>query len=96
MKNPNRMHGSMLKDPKRLLTPKEAAEILLVTASNLAQWRYFGMGPPYYRLGESKNARVRYRAHEVEDWLAAQRVEPGRKLKCQRAIGLPHENLDWR
>jgi hypothetical protein len=72
------MHGSMLKDPNRMLTPKEAAEILNVAPSGLAQWRYYGMGPSYYRLGPGKNARVRYRAHELEEWITAHRVTPGK------------------
>lgn len=40
-----------------------------VPARTLDQWRYLGVGPPYYKLGR----RVRYSRAELATWLAERR-----------------------
>lgn len=40
-----------------------------VPARTLDQWRYLGIGPPYYKLGR----RVRYSLAELDTWLAERR-----------------------
>jgi excisionase family DNA binding protein len=55
-----------------LLTPDELAEVLGVPAETLKQWRYFGRGPAFVRVGR----HVRYRRVDVNDWVTAQRVDP--------------------
>jgi excisionase family DNA binding protein len=53
----------------RLVTPKEAAELLKVSVSWLAKARVRGEGPPYIRIGRS----VRYREEDLIDWLKQRR-----------------------
>lgn len=50
------------------ISPEEAAELVGVTTDQLAQMRYKGTGPVFYK----PNARlVRYRRSEVLEWLGA-------------------------
>ena len=51
---------------KRYLTTKEAALLLNTSPGVLANWRYRGEGPPYYRVGKKK---VLYALEETEAWL---------------------------
>lgn len=48
-----------------ILTTQEAAELLRLTPSALAQFRYRGGGPRYSKLGR----RVVYRKSECISWL---------------------------
>ena len=43
--------------------------VIGVPPATLDQWAYLGKGPPYYKLGRHR----RYRPHEVETWITAQR-----------------------
>ena len=53
-----------------LLTEREVASIVGVTARTVRQWRYEGTGPRHFRV----NARlVRYSRFELEQWLAGLR-----------------------
>ncbi len=52
---------------KKLLTPKEAAELLSVPESTLAQWRSQRRGPPFIKL---EGRLVRYRLSELEGYLS--------------------------
>lgn len=49
-----------------LLTPKEAALLLKVAQSTLANWRSMGRGPKWKKAGGS----VRYPVAEIEQFLA--------------------------
>ncbi|MFN0114178.1 MAG: helix-turn-helix transcriptional regulator [Paracoccaceae bacterium] len=40
--------------------------------AKLAQWRYQGIGPPYYKLGR----KVVYRGADLNAWAEARRVDP--------------------
>jgi predicted DNA-binding transcriptional regulator AlpA len=51
----------------RLTTP-EAAHYLRLKPSTLAQWRYFGRGPRYIKLG----SKVQYFQSDLDDWLEQQ------------------------
>ena len=48
--------------PDRLLTTREAAELLRVKESTLEQWRWNGKGPQFVKLGRC----VRYRQADLE------------------------------
>jgi excisionase family DNA binding protein len=50
----------------KLLTTKEAAEMLGVKPSTLQKWRYRGVGPGYVRLSH-KN--VRYSSEELAKYI---------------------------
>lgn len=50
-----------------LLSPSDLAERLKVTEGALAQMRYLGRGPRYFRIGR----RIRYRMVDVDEWLEA-------------------------
>lgn len=63
---------------KRLLTQEQAAEFLTLSPRTLADWRCQGFGPRYRKLGTGRNAPVRYREDELEEWLANQVVDPER------------------
>jgi len=46
----------MLSPPERLISTKEAAAVLALSASTLAKWRIAGRGPRWVRMGRA----VRY------------------------------------
>lgn len=48
----------------RLLTSKEVAALLQVSASTLCRWREHHDGPPWINLG----GIPRYRTHDLERW----------------------------
>jgi excisionase family DNA binding protein len=50
---------------ERLLTPKEAADLLRVSRSWLAKARMRGDGPPYIRIGRS----IRYSEAALHQWM---------------------------
>jgi excisionase family DNA binding protein len=50
---------------QRLLTPKEAADLLRVSMSWLAKARMRGDGPPYIRIGRS----IRYSEAALHQWM---------------------------
>lgn len=59
-------------DRNYLLGDPELA--LLGNREKLAQWRHKGAGPAYYKIGR----KVVYRGSDLNDWLAANRVDPSR------------------
>ena len=55
----------------RLLTPREAAELLSLSVATLAAWRVRRSdGPPYTKL---LGSAIRYDRAELEAWIEAQR-----------------------
>lgn len=54
--------------PRRLLTPKQAAERLGLAVQTLAKRRCSGDSPEFYKIG----AAVRYDAEKIEAWLEKQ------------------------
>jgi predicted DNA-binding transcriptional regulator AlpA len=62
--------GTVAED--RLLTTAEVARLLGLQPDTIKLWRYRKTGPAFYRFGEG---RIRYRLSDVEDYLAALRVE---------------------
>jgi hypothetical protein len=48
-------------DGDRLMTPDEVADLIRITPSQLAQWRYEGNGPTFVKIGRA----VRYRRDDV-------------------------------
>lgn len=62
------------------IPPEAAADLIGVTTDQLAQMRYKGTGPVFYK----PNARlVRYRRTEVLDWLGA---KPHRRTDLPLAV----------
>jgi len=57
----------------RLLTSKEAADILGVPEGTLAQWRSQKRGPIYLKL---EDRLVRYRRCDLEHYIKSKVVEP--------------------
>ena len=45
---------------------------LIGDRDKLAQWRYKGMGPAFYRLGR----KIVYRGEDLNAWVERQRFEP--------------------
>lgn len=56
----------------RLLTPKQAAEVLGVPEGTLAQWRSQRRGPAFIKL---EGRLVRYRARDLEGYITCSSVE---------------------
>ena len=57
---------------EKLLTPREASEILGVPVQTLAHWRTTRLVQvPYFKIG---GKHVRYRASELAAWIDAQKV----------------------
>jgi len=63
---------------KRYLTAKEAAQLLNTSPGVLANWRYRGEGPPYYRVGKKK---ILYSVEEAEDWIQKGKQRNGENLR---------------
>jgi hypothetical protein len=55
-----------------LLTPPAAAAFLDVPEATLAQWRYLGRGPTYFRVGR----HIRYSRLGLTAYLDSVKVEP--------------------
>jgi predicted DNA-binding transcriptional regulator AlpA len=65
---------------ERLLTPKDAADVLRLSLSWLAKARMRGDGPPYVKLGRS----IRYREGALVQWLRSQgRLSTSEQQKCE-------------
>ncbi|WP_172192781.1 helix-turn-helix domain-containing protein [Actinomyces faecalis] len=69
-----------------MLTPDEAAKHLGVKVSTLSSWRYTGVGPAYYRVGNGRGSNVRYYLDDLDDWLRARRVEPEAVTESAAAV----------
>jgi hypothetical protein len=54
-----------------LLHPRDVAERYSITPATLANWRLYGKGPRWIRLGDGKRPRVMYRLADVLEWEAA-------------------------
>ena len=54
----------------KVLTHKEAANLIGVTEATLRFWRCKGKGPPFTKLSDSKQAGVRYDFADIEAWKA--------------------------
>jgi excisionase family DNA binding protein len=57
-----------------LLTEAELADALGICRRTLIRWRMARKGPPHVQLGRG----IRYRAADVQDWLAENVVDVGR------------------
>ncbi|MEM4167774.1 MAG: helix-turn-helix domain-containing protein [Candidatus Caldarchaeum sp.] len=64
-------NGEFPKDANEidLLTTDEVSALLRVAPITLRMWRCKGLGPPYLKFGEAKNARVFYLRSSVMEWL---------------------------
>jgi predicted DNA-binding transcriptional regulator AlpA len=67
-----------------LLSQREVAVRLGVSARTVEGWRARGVGPPYLRLSARA---VRYRSSDLEQWLARRRVgdEPSLEARNERS-----------
>jgi len=60
-----------------LLTPKELCERWKIADNTLRKWRVAGFGPPYIKLGDYRNAEVRYRLDDIEEFEKTNRFVAG-------------------
>lgn len=58
-------------DPN-LRTNDEAAKRLKIKPNTLEIWRGKGKGPKFIKLGDSKQAPIRYRDSDIDEWLEQQ------------------------
>ncbi len=63
------------KNPDRLISTPEAAELLGLSASMLERLRWAGDGPPY--IHPTGGRVVRYRISDLTAWIERCRVDPG-------------------
>lgn len=52
-----------------LVTSKFLAEYLGVTEGTIRNWRSLNQGPPYIKVGDKRNSKVRYEMEAVSKWL---------------------------
>ncbi|MGQ9663142.1 MAG: helix-turn-helix transcriptional regulator [Kiritimatiellia bacterium] len=57
------------------ITPREAATLLRISPSTLAHWRVRGFGPLYLKYGSRRQAVIRYRLADIEDWMQQQQEQ---------------------
>lgn len=55
---------------EKLLTPKEAADVVRRSEITLKRWRKGSKGPPYSRI----EGRILYRYSDLMKWVASHRV----------------------
>jgi hypothetical protein len=70
-----------LDDHGALHPSAQAAGMLGVEESTLAQWRCAGIGPAYFKIGR----RAYYAAEDLAQWIEAQRREPAAARAARRA-----------
>jgi hypothetical protein len=65
-----------------LMNEKEAARVLHCTPAALTRWRKEGRGPSYIKVSRL----VRYRAEDLAEWIASQRIAVGERgaSECRR------------
>lgn len=51
-----------------MLTTEELARRWKVAQNTLRKWRVDGIGPSYIKMGEGKNATVRYKLEDIESY----------------------------
>ncbi len=56
-----------------LLTVKETARYLNVSAATLNKMRCLGGGPEFIRMGIGHGARIRYRVGDLKAWIYSRR-----------------------
>ena len=61
----------MFEDTKLYATDDPALRVL-ASVSTMTQWRHYGRGPAYTKIGHA----VRYIGADLNAWIAAQRIEP--------------------
>jgi predicted DNA-binding transcriptional regulator AlpA len=61
----------------RLLTTRQAAEVVGLSPKTLRQLRCDRQGPRCFKAGPSKQARVRYPLSAIEAWVAGMAVRGG-------------------
>jgi predicted DNA-binding transcriptional regulator AlpA len=60
----------------QLLTEREAAAMIAdLKPATLSKWRRRRKGPRYLKLG----SKVRYRLTDIEEWTAAQLIDPAQQ-----------------
>ena len=62
----------MFFEQQKSYQPNDLEMRQIATADRLAQWRHYGKGPAYFKLGN----KVISRGEELNDWVSARRVEP--------------------
>jgi hypothetical protein len=50
----------------QLLTPKDLRARWKLSDDTLRKWRVSNTGPSYIKLGDTRNAQVRYRLEDIE------------------------------
>ncbi len=61
---------------QNLLTTKTLSERLNVGEQTLRKWRLSGVGPAYIKLGDTKNAKVRYDLSDIQKWELENKFDP--------------------
>tara|TARA_R110000803_G_scaffold134131_1_gene201209 strand:+ start:159 stop:326 length:168 start_codon:yes stop_codon:yes gene_type:complete len=52
------------------------SERLNVGEQTLRKWRLSGVGPAYIKLGDTKNAKVRYDLSDIQKWELENKFDP--------------------
>ena len=70
-----------------LMTEDEVAKRLNVSVASLRRWRLLGKGPVFIKVG----SLVRYRAEDLDSWLAATLPQGGSTSRAR--VGQPHPGM---
>lgn len=73
-----RYSPGLIEDVERLLTPAEAAPVLLVTPKKMAEWRRTGEGPPFVRISHKV---VGYRHSSLMAWAVEREARSTHELR---------------
>ena len=63
-------------DETKLYRANDPALKVIASRSRLAQWRCDGTGPAFIKLGPGPKAPVAYTGKALNEWLAAQTIQP--------------------
>jgi hypothetical protein len=55
-------------NPSPYLTTNELAERWSISPGTLRKWRWLAVGPAYVKLGDARNAEVRYHIDDVKQY----------------------------
>lgn len=68
----------------KFLTSPQLAEMLGVSEGTLRNWRANKQGPPFIKLGKSKQAEVRYKIDDINSWLSKNSKVPLKNCRVSR------------
>ena len=76
-----------------MLTSDQAAAMIGLTKSTLAQWRHHGIGPDFIRIS---GVSIRYTESAIKEWLEARRVATSKNDEEAARVIQREKKAAWR